>query len=248
MAKRKTKIIATAIIKGGGGKTTTAAALAQAALSDGKKVLCIDLDPQGDLTMITGGKRGTGGAYDLLHTQQTQEVIQKTPQGLDLIGAAADLATETTSTGSAGRLKKALEPLKKDYDYIIIDTPPEMGELSFNAIVAATHLIITAEADGGGLQGIYKTTDIAKELKARMNPDLSFIGTVITRYDGRPKINRFYKDAIENAGRESGAPLIGVIRQGSALREAQAMKRSLYEYAGKSKPAEDYKALYKALQ
>lgn len=245
---RRLKAIACCIIKGGTGKTTTAAALAQAAHADGKRVLCIDMDPQGDLTSILAGNLERGGAYHLLHGAPAADTIEKLASGLDLIGGSVDLAAEVTKTGSSARLRKALDPVRNEYDYIIIDTPPEMGELTFNALAAASHLLITTEADDGGLQGLYKTRDIAATIQERVNPDLSFIGTVITRYDGRPKINRFYKDAIETAGEDIGAPLAAVIRQGSALKEAQALRRDLYQYAGKSKPAADYMALYKAIE
>lgn len=235
------QIITTAVIKGGTGKTTTAAALAQAAQADKKKVLCVDLDPQANLTSFIGADQG--GGYALLHGAEPAEVIQHTEQGIDIIAASADLATEKTKPGSAKRLQKALEQIKKNYDFIFIDTPPQMGELTFNALQASTGLIIPLETDNSSLQGLYQITDIAKQMQAT-NKALKILGIVITRQDPRPKLNRYLQDLIAEAGEEIGAPLLAGIRAGIAIREAQALQKSLYEYAAKSKPAADYKKLY----
>lgn len=237
------QIIATAITKGGTGKTTTAAALAQAATADGKKVLCIDLDPQGNLSAIIGADPNGPGSYDLLHGAKPGDVIQATEQGLDAITASPDLATEKTTPSSAMRLQAALKPLKKGYDLIFIDTPPLTSELTFNALQAATDLIIPLETDSNALQGLYQINDIARHFQ-QSNKALKVRGTVLVRYDPRSKINRILRDAIEKAGEEIKAPLLTEIRAGIAIREAQAQRLSLYEYAPKSKPAQDYLKLY----
>ncbi len=240
------QIIATAIIKGGSGKSSTTAALTQAAAADGERVLAIDLDPQANLTFFLSADQNAPGSYQLLHGQPAADLIQHTEQGLDVIAASPDLATERTTPASAKRLQKALEPLKKSYDWVFIDTPPQMGELTFNALQAATGLIIPLETDNNSLQGLYQITDIAKQIQ-HSNPKLFIYGTVITRYDARPKINRYLRDVIAEKGREIGAPLLGVIRPGIAIREAQSMQQSLFEYAPNSKPAQDYKELYKSI-
>ena len=242
-----TRIIAAAVIKGGTGKTTTAAALAQAAAADGKRVLAIDLDPQANLTFILAADQNQPGAYQLLHGTPAAELIQRTAQGLDVIAASPDLATERTTPASAKRLQTALEPLKKDYDWILIDTAPTMGELTYNALQAATDLIIPLETDSNSLQGLYQITDIAHQIQ-RSNPALTVCGVVLTRYDSRPKINRYLQEAIEEHGQETGAPFLIGIRPGVAIREAQAMQQSLYDYAPRSNPAQDYKKLYEMIQ
>lgn len=241
------QIITTAVIKGGTGKTTTAAALAQAATDAGKKVLAIDLDPQANLSFFIGADQNAGGSYDLLHGADPGELIQHTMQGIDAIPASPDLATERTTPASAKRLQDAIEPLKREYDLIIIDTPPQMGELTFNALQAATGLIVPLETDNSSLQGLYQITDIAHQIQ-RSNPDLSILGVVLTRYDQRPKLNRYLRDVIERTGQEIEAPLLATIRPGVAIREAQAMQKSIYEYAPKSKPAQDYKTLYEKIK
>lgn len=242
-----TKIIATAVIKGGTGKTTTAAALAQAAAADGQKVLAIDLDPQANLTFFLQADQNQPGAYQLLHGTPAADLVQRTPQGLDVIAASPDLSAEKTTPGSAKRLQRAIEPLKGDYDWIVIDTGPQMGELLFNALQATTGLIIPLEADSNSLEGLYQITDIARQMQGS-NPQLSIIGTVLTRFDPRPKINRALQEAIATAGAELQAPIVGTIRPGAAIKEAQTMQQSLFDYAPKSKPAQDYKKIYETIQ
>lgn len=237
------QIITTAVIKGGTGKTTTAAALAQAAAADDKRVLAIDLDPQANLSFTLAADMNHPGSYQLLHGADVGEVIQTTPQRIDVITASADLAAEHTRPASAKRLQAAIEPIKRMYDYILIDTPPTMGELTFNALQAATGLIIPLEADAHSLQGLYHICDIAEQMK-RSNPALSIIGTVLSRCNTRAKISRYMQDVIAEKGAEVGAPLIMTIRPGVAVMEAQALQRSLFEYAPRSNPAQDFMQLY----
>ncbi len=240
------QIITAAVIKGGTGKTTTAAALAQAAVNAGKKVLCIDLDPQANFTYFIGADQNRPGSYQLLHGADPLPLIQRTEQGIDAIAASPDLATEKTTPGSAKRLQEAINPLKRKYDFVFIDTPPQMGELTFNALQASTGLIIPLETDNSSLQGLYQITDIAHQMQ-RSNPHLSIIGVILTRYDNRPKINQYLRETIEKTGQEVGAPYLGAIRAGVAIREAQGLQLSLFEYAPRSKPAADYMTLYKKI-
>lgn len=241
------QIITTAVIKGGTGKTTTAAALAQAAAADKKKVLVVDLDPQANLSLFIGADQNKPGAYQMLHGADPGDVIQETEQGIDAIAASPDLATEKTSPASAKRLQDALEPIRGQYDLVFIDTPPQMGELTFNALQASTGLIIPLETDNSSLQGLYQITDIAHQMQ-KSNKALAIIGTILTRYDSRTKLNRYLQEVISNKGQEIGAPFIMGIRPGIAIREAQVLQQSLFEYAPKSKPAMDYKELYKIIK
>jgi chromosome partitioning protein len=241
------QIITLAIIKGGTGKSTTAAALAQAAKSARKKVLVIDLDPQGNLSFFTGADPNQQGSYQLLHGAAPLPLVQTTEQGIDVISGSPDLAAEKTTAGSINRLRDAIEPLKKRYDFIFIDTPPQMGELTFNALQASTGLIIPLETDNSSLQGLYQITDIAHELQ-KTNRKLKIKGVILTRYDNRPKLNRFIKDTITDKGKETGAPFLMAIRAGVAIREAQSLQQSLFDYAPNSKPAQDYKKLFSMIK
>ena len=124
------QIITVAVIKGGTGKTTTAAALAQAAAKAGQRVLAIDLDPQANLTFFLGADQNSGGSYQLLQGADPAQLIQDTAQGISVISGSPDLATERTKPGSAKRLQDALQAVRKDFDFIFVDTPPQMGELT----------------------------------------------------------------------------------------------------------------------
>lgn len=240
------QIITVAIIKGGTGKTATAAALAQAGAAAGKKVLAIDLDPQANLTISLGADPNAPGAVQLFNGKPAADVMQETKQEITVIAAHRDLSNATTTPGSAKRLREALKPIEKDFDLCIIDTPPTLGELVYNALNATHSLLIPLETDSNSLQGLYQIIDIAQQIK-QSNLQLSILGVVLTRFDARPKINKYLRDVIAEKGKEAGAPLLKAIRSGVAVREAAAMQQSLFEYAPKSKPAADYMQLYKMI-
>lgn len=241
------QIIAIANIKGGSGKSTTAAALAQAAAAAGQRVLAIDTDPQANSTFFLAADQNRPGTYQLLHGTPARSVIQTTAQGIDVIAASPDLATEKTAPASAKRLQTALEPIAGDYDIVIIDTPNIPGELIYNSLQAADGVIVPLETDANSLQGLYQIADIAQQMR-RSNPKLQVIGCILTRYDARPKINRYLQEVIAERGQEINAPFLIGIRPGIAIREAQALQLSLYDYAGNSKPAQDYAALLSIIQ
>lgn len=240
-------ILTTAVIKGGTGKTTTAAALAQAAAKDGKRVLVIDLDPQANLSYFIGADQNAPGSYQLLTGTPAAQLIQTTQQGIEAIAASPDLATIKTTPGSAKRLQQAIEPIKSNYDFIVIDTPPTMGELTFNALQASTGLIIPLMADSYSLQGLYQIADIAHQMQ-RSNPALSIIGVLITQFNSRPNFSKYIQGVIAEKGAEVGAPYLMAIRAGVAIPEATAMQYSLFDYAPNSNPAQDYKKLYEMIK
>lgn len=240
------RIITTAIQKGGTGKTTTAAALAQAAATNGRKVLAIDLDPQGNLSYSLAADTRGGGSWELLQGTPAASIIQDTRTGVDVIPASLGLATATTSPGSARRLAKALQPVK-GYDLILIDTPPTAGELQYNALQAATGLIIPLQADVYNLQGLYQMIDTARQIM-RTNPALKIEGVIFTNYDNRSTIARQMRQTIIDKAAEMGVPCLGSVRGAAVIKEAAALQQSLYDYAPKSKPAADYMAIFEQLK
>lgn len=240
------QVLAVAIQKGGTGKTTTAAVLAQAAAHKGQKVLAIDLDPQGNLSFAAGADTNKAGSYDLLNGTPAAEVIQSLQQGFDIIPASWNLATEATSRGSATRLKTAIEPIKKKYDLIIIDTPPTAGELQYNALFAATGLIIPLEADIFSLQSLYQITETARQIQ-QTNKKLVIKGFVITQLDSRSTIAKQMQENVIIAANKNNIPYLGSIRTGVAVKEAAALQENLFDYAPKSNPAKDYLALLEQL-
>lgn len=239
-------IITASIQKGGTGKTTTAAILAQAAASKGKAVLAVDLDPQGNLTFALGGKSGAPGSRGLLDGMRAERLITGTAQGIDLVPASWDLATVSTSAGSARRLQKALEPVKRIYDYIFIDAPAVAGELQYNALQASGGLIIPLEVDIFNAQSLYQILDTVSQIR-RSNPHLETLGILCTKYDSRAKLSRNMLASIRASAEEMRIPYLGEIRSAIAVREAAYLQRSIYEYAPKSKPAQDYMKIFEKI-
>lgn len=232
-------IITVAVQKGGTGKTTTAAVLAQAAAYKGLRPLAIDLDPQGNLSMALGAQMDTGNSYNMLTGAPAADQIQRTAQGVEIIAGSWNLSTITSGPGSARRLQEALEPIRGAFDLIIIDTPPTAGELQYNALQASDRLIIPLQADTYNVQSLYQITETARQIQAS-NPKLQIAGIVLTQYDGRSTIARQMQKTIINKAAEAGAPYLGTIRAAVAVKEAAALRRSLFEYAPRSKPAQDY--------
>lgn len=237
--QKPAQIIAVAIQKGGTGKTTTATAIAQAAAYKNKKVLAVDIDPQGNTSYALRANTNVPGVYEFLHGTPAEEVIQHTEQGIDVIAASWNLSTEGTQKGSATRLKKALEPLRKEYDLIVLDTPTKAGELQYNALYAATGLLIPLEAEAYSLQGLYQIIATAREMQ-RSNTDLTIKGVLITKWDGRSVLARQMQEQIIIQANKNNVPYLGSIRNGIAVREAAALQQSLFTYAPNSNPAKDY--------
>ena len=237
-------IYAVSIQRGGTAKTTTAVTLAQAAAHRGKTALVIDLDPQGNASFILRATAGdNGGSLSLLEGQPAAGLIQAAPGNVSIIPAARNLAAVSSSRGSARRLQQALKPLKGKFDFVFIDTPPTAGELQYNALQAAEGLIIPLQADILGLQGLYQIAEAAQQIQAT-NPALKQGGYILTRYNPRSNIARKMEELIAEKGKEYSIPLYGTVREGIAIREAQALRRSLYEYAPNSNPAKDYLAIF----
>lgn len=229
--------------KGGTAKTATAAAIVQAGAATGLKVLAIDLDPQANLSFALKADTRSKGSYELITGEPARRTIQETAQGVDVIASSRDLATVQSSAGSARRLQNALQPIKSIYDLIVIDTPPTAGELLYNALQASTGLLIPLQADTFSLQGLYQIANTAQNI-AKNNPELKIKGFVLTRYDNRSTLTKAMKSNIIARAAELDIPYLEEIREGVAVREAAALQVSLFEYAPKSKPAQDYMRLY----
>jgi len=232
--------------KGGTGKTTTAAAIVQAAAHTGKRALAVDLDPQGNLTFALAADARRPGSYELLHGAPAFDVVQHSPQGMDVISASLDLQTETSAPGSARRLQRALDPLKMEYDVIVIDTPATAGELQYNALQAADRLIIPLEADPYNAQSLYQIAATAEQIR-HTNPRLKIAGVLMAKYDGRATLTKLLQERLKETADALDIPYLGTIRKAIAVSEAAALQRSLFEYAPKCNPAADYMRVFETI-
>lgn len=250
------KIFTTAVIKGGTGKTTTSAALAQAAVSTGKKVLVVDLDPQANLTMFLNGNQDNPGSLALLQGVDFRQCVQQTEQKIDLVAGNPQLSIDRNEfilPDNYYQLAEILKPIKDSYDYIFIDTPPTMGKLTFFALYACTDLLIPLETDLNGTQGLKYITGFAHAIQEEQQTQktqevLNILGVVLTRYDGRARLNRMFRENIEQICADIHIPFLGWIRPGIAIREAQTLRRSIFEYAPNSNPAVDYMTLFERIK
>lgn len=237
--------------KGGVGKTTTASSLGSALALKGKRVLLVDLDPQAHLTSGLGYVPDDieHSIYDVLTANRPVESILKKRWSngrgkLDLVPSNLNLAAaEMKLISMAGRemiLKVKLAPLK-GYDYIFIDCPPALGVLSFNALGAATEVLVTLQAEFYALSGLAQLKETIEEIRERVNPDVRIGGVVCVMFDTRAIIHR---DMRQNVQDFFGELLYEVnVRRNIALAEAPTEGKTIYEYAPTSNGARDYQRL-----
>ncbi|OHW61242.1 sporulation initiation inhibitor protein Soj [Andreesenia angusta] len=230
--------------KGGVGKSTTAQALAAGLSLKGKSTLLIDLDPQGNTT-YTRSTRGTRSTlYDALTKKSDiSGAIEKSDSG-DMIASSSDLSRldiELSSTGKEYRLKEVLEPIKGQYDFIVIDTPPALGIITVNALTASDFAVIPAIAEIYSIQGVGQLYSTIKAVRDYCNPNLKIQGILLTRHNERTILNRDMREIIEDTASQLGTSIYNTfIREGIAIRESQAKKQDIFSYAPKSNPALDY--------
>jgi chromosome partitioning protein len=241
------QVVSVANQKGGVGKSTTAEALAEGLILKGKKTLLIDLDAQGSSSLTAGVSQGHPTAYEVL-TRQSEALtaIQPNKDRADILPASKNLArldVEMVVTGKEYRLREQLLPILPLYDFIIIDTPPALGVLTVNALTASHCVIMPAQADIYSLQGIGQLVDTLTAIRAYTNPGLSLAGILLTRHNARNIISRDMADTARITAQQMGTFLYDtVIREAVAIKESQASRQSIYQYAPKSNAAEDYMA------
>ncbi len=247
------KIITFANQKGGVGKTTTAHIVAVGIAKKGYKVLACDLDPQANLTSVLG----IDPDDDLVSINElftgkceTRDAIVKTNSGIDLLVGSLMLSgadRKFSATGDEYKLKEALKDVEKDYDYIIVDTPPALGVMSLNALAATDYLVVVMTPDyfsTKGLKQFQETVDVTR--KYLNNPEIKINGLLLTRCD-RTNLSSMINDDVNEAAKELGTKIFkSRIRQGVAIRESQYLESSLYDIKNTG-VLEDYNCFIKEL-
>ncbi len=238
------KIIAIANQKGGVGKTTTAVNLSACLAEMKKRVLLIDIDPQGNSTSGLGVEKSTlkASAYDVLINNidakkavlgtmiETLDII---PANIDLVGAEVELVPKMAREQI---LKTALKLIRDDYDYIFMDCPPSLGLITINALTAADKILVPIQCEYYALEGLSQLINTIKLVRTNLNPGLEVEGVVLTMFDGRTNLsiqvveevkkyfkNKVYNTVIPRNVRLGEAPSFGlpVIRYDAACLGAQ---------------------------
>jgi chromosome partitioning protein len=240
------KVIAFANQKGGVAKTTTTLNLAVALAEKGHRVLCIDMDPQGNLTMSQGIDPDTveTSMYDVLvHHVPIRDVVRK--REIDVACASIDLAgAEIAMSAQIGRersLEKALKPVADDYDFVCIDTPPSLGLLTINALTAADKVIVPVQCEYLSMRGLIQLQNTLQMIRENLNPDVQIEGILPTLMDTRTV---HAKEAIEILEENFGDRVFASrIKKTIRFAEAPVKGMSVLKYDPDGMAAQSYRDL-----
>ena len=242
------RVMAFANQKGGVAKTTSTLNLAVALSEKGLRVLVVDLDPQGNLTMSQGLNPDSieRSMFDVLvHRLPITEVIHELEidvavSSIDLAGAELALSSQI---GRERALEKSLAPVKADYDYVLIDTPPSLGLLTINALVASHGVIVPVQCEYLSLRGLVQLENTLSMIRENLNPEVKIVGILPTMFDGRTLHS---KEAVEILTENFG-PLVFNTRIRKTVRYAEAPVKgsSVLKYDPKGPAADAYRDLAK---
>lgn len=243
------RTIACANQKGGVGKTTTVVNLASLLALSGDRILLVDLDPQGNATSGLGIDRASlehssyDGIIDGLDLRKT--IVRGSAEGVDVVPASIALAGAEVELASATarerRLRRLLEPLAEEYDYIFVDSPPSLGLLTVNALTAADAVLIPLQCEYYALEGLTQLLATIDLVRDHLNPRLAIDGVVLTMADGRTNLSA---DVEAEARRHlDGTVYDTVIPRSVRLSEAPSHGRSIASYAPESRGGLAYAAL-----
>jgi chromosome partitioning protein len=242
-----TKIVALANQKGGVGKTTTAINLGASVAACERRVLLVDLDPQANATSGIGVIEANPSMYDvLIENMPLKEIIRPTeiptlflaPSSVDLVGAEVELRD---AIGREYYLKRVLEPIAADYDYILIDSPPSLGLLTVNGLTAANSVLVPLQAEYFALEGVSQLLATIDRVKSAVNPSLDVEGIVLTMYDERINLARQVAEEVRNHFGEKVYKT--VIPRNVRLSEAPSFGKPIILYDIRSRGSEAYVSL-----
>ena len=239
-------IVSIANQKGGVGKTTTAINLAAALAMRGRRTLLIDMDPQSNSSMSYLDIRTVERSlYDVLSDAQcalAEVIVESNVQNLFVAPARIALAKlEAKLVGeidSHFRLKDRLDPIRDEYEFIVIDCPPTLGLLTANALVASSHLLVPIQSSYFALEGTDDLLETVEKVRARANPDLRLLGVLITMHDRRTAIARDIRNQIRTVFGE--LVFATVISKSVRLEESPAYKEPIFTFAPDSSGATEY--------
>lgn len=246
------KVITFANQKGGVGKSTAALAVGCGLLQKGYSVLFIDLDQQCNLSFMMHYDPTVPTVYDAMKGDcKVGEALQKTPIGSLVAGSPGLAAVDLTFTfkGKEQVMKRLLEKFHGGaFDYIVLDTPPALGVLTVNSLVACDYLVIPAQADALSMQGIAQLYDTFDAVRTYHNPELKALGIVLTRFDNRTILTRRMAELFIDAARRYGTTVLkSTLRETIVIKEAQAQQLDLFDYAPRSNAAVDCMAVTEEL-
>jgi chromosome partitioning protein len=241
------RVVAIANQKGGVGKTTTAVNLAVALAQSGQRVLLIDLDPQGNATSgLTPEPIKSGTIYDSLVnrtplsqvTRESRPSLYLAPSSTDLVGAEIELAT---MEGRERRLKAELSEESQKYNFVLVDTPPSLGLLTLNALVAADSVLVPMQCEYYALEGLSSLLATIRKVKAVLNPELELMGVVLTMFDPRNRLS--HEISLEVNKHFPQRVFQTVIPRNVRISESPSHGLAVIEYDPKSVGAESYRLL-----
>lgn len=241
------RVIAVANQKGGVGKTTTCVNLAAYAAGAGRRVLLVDLDPQGNASSSLGVAPGERTLYDALIGGEPPEraVALSRRMGLDVVPSGAALAAaEVELVGIDGReyrLRETLRPLLPRYDLLLLDCPPSLGLLTVNAFCASDGVLAPMQCEYLALEGLGQLTGTVEMVRGRLNASFDLFGIVMTMYDGRTRLARQVVEEVSKHYPRKVFPTL--IPRSVYLSEAPSYGQSIFEYHPSSKAAQAYSSL-----
>jgi len=247
-------IIAVTNQKGGDGKTTTCINLSAALAFMGKRVLLVDMDPQAHSTIsiVRNPAQTDKSLYDVLMDKKvpiSEVIVRSTVPGLDVAISRISMAKlEPSLIGEFDghyRLRDALSEVKENYDFILIDTPPTLGLITLNALVAATHILIPIQSSYLCLEGTDDLLETIDKVKKIANPSLDIIGVIITLHDRRTNLSR---DVVERINQVFGDKVFKTyVSKSVKLEESPAYKESIFTFAPESIGASQYREVAEEL-